>query len=304
MQVIAHLSVAIATYNRLDDLIHCVEELLNGPVIPAEVIIIDQSDDDNNHLIQKQFVKSIIPLKYVHQEQRGLSVSRNTAINLAGYPFIAFTDDDCVPDKNWVEAISKSFLLMPIPDIVCGRVIPYGPKIEGKYAISTRDRLQRSDYQGRTVPWCIGTGGNCAIRTDLFTRIGVFNEQLGAGSPGKAAEDVEFIYRSLIQGVQIRYEPEAVIYHKWQNRERRFRSRWEYGHGIGAFIGIRLRKLDFYIIYILLNWIVSRLVEFGKYLVTGNWTEVQQRLLNLSGTCSGLSYGLSFKPDQREKKCL
>ncbi len=293
MPEIATLSVAISTINRPDDLILCLTELLKGQVLPGEVIIVDQSDCTAAREFLDQLAESPIPIKYIHQDCKGLSASRNAAIKLAKNPLLAFTDDDCVPDQNWVSVINHSFSTSPIPDLVCGSVLPYGSISEGKYSISPREQQNRVDYHKRTIPWLIGTGGNCAVKTDLFQRIGVFNERLGAGSPGRAAEDADLLYRSLSQGARIRYEPGAVIYHKQQDRDKRLASRWSYGYGIGAFCGIWLRKPDFYMLYILADWLVSRLAEMGKFALKGNWFEVLQRLLNITGTFSGLPYGLS-----------
>ncbi len=296
MPEIVNLSVAISTIDRPDDIALCLTELLNARVLPGEVIIIDQSECRASHEFMDRLGKSPIPIKYIHQECKGLSVSRNTAIHMAEYPLLAFTDDDCVPDQNWVSAINLAFSTSPFPDLVCGSVLPFGAAIDGKYSISPREQQIRADYHKRTIPWLIGTGGNCAVRTDLFQRIGLFNERLGAGSPGRAAEDADIIYRSLLQGANIRIEPGAVIYHKQQNREKRLASRWCYGYGIGAFCGIWLRKHDLYMLYILADWLLSRGVEMGKFALKGNWFEVYQRLLNISGTFSGLPYGLLEKP--------
>ena len=62
-----------------------------------------------------------------------------------------------------------------------------------------------------------GSGGNFAVRRDVWSGLGGFDERLGAGSTGQAAEDMDFIYRMLAAGETILYEPRAVIYHERQD---------------------------------------------------------------------------------------
>jgi SAM-dependent methyltransferase len=65
----------------------------------------------------------------------------------------------------------------------------------------------------RGVPvWRIGAGANMAFRRDVFSRVGLFDERLGAGVSG-CSEDSEFWYRMLAAGMSIVYEPRAAIWH-------------------------------------------------------------------------------------------
>ncbi len=46
MTRIAHVSAAIATLDRPETLARCLDALLSGAVLPAEVIVVDQSAND------------------------------------------------------------------------------------------------------------------------------------------------------------------------------------------------------------------------------------------------------------------
>lgn len=290
----ANLTVAIATLDRPEGLAACLEALLCGQRLPAEVIVVDQGAEQSGRPVVASR-EGPVPLVYVHQERRGLSASRNAAIERAGQPVIAFTDDDCVPGPGWVAALEQALAAAPAPAAVSGRVLPLGPETPGTFSVSPRESTRRVDYRGKQIPWQVGTGGNFAVQREWLERAGLFDERLGAGSPGRACEDAELIYRLLRAGACIRYEPEAVIYHQRQSKAQRLSSRWNYGFGIGAFGGITLRKFDGYAGYILLSWKLSLLRELAGSLVRGKWMEAYQRVMSLSGTVSGLGYGLWVK---------
>jgi len=60
--------------------------------------------------------------------------------------------------------------------------------------------------------WRIGAGANMAFSRNVFSRIGLFDERLGAGASG-CSEDSEFWYRMLAAGMAIAYQPRAVVWH-------------------------------------------------------------------------------------------
>ena len=287
------LTVAIATLDRPDDLSCCLSALLANDVLPAEVIVVDQSESQSARSIVDAIAGASIPVVYIHQAQRGLSASRNAAIESAHSPMIAFTDDDCAPDSNWVKALEQSFAAPPFPDAVCGSVLPLGPDIPGFYSVSPRQSPIRADYKQKHIPWEIGTGGNFAVRKAWFERVGEFDERLGAGSPGRAAEDSDLIYRLLRGGALIRYEPAAVVFHKRQDKSKRLSSRWNYGFGVGAFCG-RWMRHDGYIINTVFYWLFGLLRELVGSLAKREWVEAHQRVLSFAGTLRGLYYGFKI----------
>lgn len=295
MARVAQLTATIATLDRPDALSRCLDALLAGEVAPAEVIVVDQSQNDATQLIIEQRQAKAAPIIYVRQSQRGLSASRNAAIARAGYPVVAFTDDDCVPDRGWITAIDRTFASPTAPDAMTGRVLPLGPDEPGLYVVSLREEAIRAEFSGRVVPWLVGTGGNSAVKREWLDRVAGYDERLGAGSPGKAAEDADLFYRLLRAGAHMRYEPDAVVYHERQSKARRLASRWSYGHGIGAFCGIWLCKRDLYALHILTYWLFSQCHALACAIGRRQWMQTHERSLSLRGTVRGLVYGLCVR---------
>jgi GT2 family glycosyltransferase len=282
----------VATLDRPQGLARCLDALIAGTLLPAEIIVVDQSQHNATQSAVEQYQVSAVPIRYIRCERRGLSASRNVSIVHAQCPAIAFTDDDCVPDQGWVAALDRAFAAAPAPDAVTGRVLPLGPKTPDTYVVSPRERNTPADFRGQAIPWLIGTGGNFALRREWFDRVGRYDERLGAGSLGRAAEDADLFYRLLRAGAHVHYEPGALVYHERQSRAQRLASRWNYGHGIGAFCGIWFQRGDRYILRVLGYWLLS----LGRELIGGvyhlEWMEAYQRVLSLRGTARGLLYGL------------
>src|SRR4051812_12500596 len=102
---LANVTAVIATLNRPSALERCLHALLSGEQVPAEIVIVDQSDGDETEAVVGKSRTPDVEIVYVRQRRRGLSASRNAAIARASCPVIAITDDDCVPDKRWIRTI-------------------------------------------------------------------------------------------------------------------------------------------------------------------------------------------------------
>jgi GT2 family glycosyltransferase len=286
------LTVAIATMDRPEGLARCLDALLHGAVLPDEVVIIDQSEDEKAKGVVEQCRVSSVSMIYIRQARHGLSASRNAAFTHASRSIVAVTDDDCVPDKEWVSIIKQTFSSMSAPDAMTGRILPLGPDIPGLFAISSRVSTVPKEFRGKVVPWLVGSGGNCAVKKEWFDRVGGYDERLGTGSPGMAAEDADFFYRLLRAGACIRYEPEGVIFHERQSKSRRLATCWSYGHGIGAFCSLWFRRRDLFALRTLAGWISWQCWYLIFAIGRGHWIQVHQRWLSLRGTIHGFRYGL------------
>jgi hypothetical protein len=98
------------------------------------------------------------------------------------------------------------------------------------------------DHAGGVPPWQAGSGANFAAAAERLRALGGWDERLGTGSPGRAAEDADLLYRLLRDGGTVRYEPTAVVRHDWQPRARRLTTRWSYAYGVGAMAGLWLAR--------------------------------------------------------------
>jgi GT2 family glycosyltransferase len=296
MRPIARITVAVAACDRPEPLVRCLEAIVRGSTLPAQLIVVDQSRDSAVEAEVRGLVVPNVAVQYIRQPRLGLSASRNVALAAATQPAIAFTDDDCVPDHGWLGAVAAAFAAPGAPAAVAGRVLPLGEPSAGTYVVSPRGEDQATDYRAGAVPWAVGTGGNFAAPRAWLDRVGRFDERLGAGSPGRAAEDADLIYRVLRAGGVVRYEPAAVVYHERQTEAQRLRSRWTYGFGIAAACALWARRGDPGALRLLGTWMAKQVVLLTGALARRNGFLARQRMLSLSGGVRGLLYGLRLTP--------
>lgn len=214
------VSIVIATKNRPDHLKRCLASLTSQSTKPNEIFVIDQSTNIFSKNITSQFSLAFpsINIQYTHQIPRGISHARNVGIRSAQSQVVAFTDDDCIADDNWVPNITNAFVQHKDINAIFGQIKPFVP---------TRTRHARcpclfldthTQYiNSPCAHWKhIGFGNNMAFRKHLFNTHGEFKEWLGVGSIGKSAEDAEYALRLLLNKQQIMYNPKILIYHnRW-----------------------------------------------------------------------------------------
>jgi glycosyltransferase involved in cell wall biosynthesis len=94
----SQVSVIIPTYNRAKTIGAAIDSVLKQTFRYYEIIVIDDGSTDDTAGKLKQYGKLI---KYIHQENKGVSAARNAGLRLATGGYIAFldSDDTWVPDK-------------------------------------------------------------------------------------------------------------------------------------------------------------------------------------------------------------
>ena len=109
----AKISIIIPTLNRAPDLENTLDSILKQTVLPHEIIIIDQSDDNKaEEVIEK--IKNSHPnhgvnFKYIRQEEKGSAKARNKGIESAAGDILSFLDDDVVLFIDYYETIIRYF---------------------------------------------------------------------------------------------------------------------------------------------------------------------------------------------------
>ena len=284
------ITVAIATCGRPDALARCLAGLASGGGRPGEVLVVDQAPSEAARAAVEG--SGLARARYLPQERRGLSASRNLALASASLPVLAVTDDDCVPEAGWVDALASALARAPAPAAVTGSILPLGDGAPGLYAISLRRSPTPVDHVGRVLPWATGSGANFAASRELLQAQGGWDERLGTGSPGKAAEDADLLHRLLRSGHVIRYEPAAIVRHEWQTRERRLATRWSYGYGVGAMCGLWLRRGDLFAPRLIVAYLRLHLRPLVSALARRDPGRAREHALAVAAVFPGVVHGL------------
>ena len=280
------VSVVIATRGeRPDALARCLEAVDHGAVRPREVIVVDQSGASGGGG-GRSFPVHVIT------SGPGLSRGRNAGAAAAACELVAVTDDDCVPDAHWLQAAVDAFGSEAEIAAVCGAVLPLPDETGLLVPVSSRTSPQAMTATSSPAPWRLGSGGNIVISRMWLTRIGGWDERLGAGSPGLAGEDVDLLHRLLRAGGPIRYEPAAAVLHEQKLPGERRTRRRGYGFGVGAACALWLRTGDASGLLVLITWIALRLRLLASACARARWPAAADEVRVLRGTIAGARHGL------------
>lgn len=93
------VSVIIPAYNQAHYLGLAIQSALDQQVHDVEIVVVDDGSTDNTRQVAQAFTDTRV--RYVYQENQGLSAARNTGIRLATGQFITFLDSDdlFLPEK-------------------------------------------------------------------------------------------------------------------------------------------------------------------------------------------------------------
>ena len=206
------ISVLLCTRNRQTKLPKAIESILRNSYRDFELIVVDQSTDEESRVKAESFRDP--RLVYIRTATVGLSRARNIAIRAARGDIVAFVDDDCICDPNWLSSIVAEFKRDSSVMGVFGRVIAYGEQGDGMFCPCLIDARERRTVDTPVVPQqVLGSGNNMAFRKDVFCHIGLFIESLGAGTHMKSGEDTEFVYRALRRRMKFVFAPDPLVYH-------------------------------------------------------------------------------------------
>jgi GT2 family glycosyltransferase len=126
----------------------------------------------------------------------GPATARNQGWRRARAPIVAFTDDDCVPDHDWLRRGLQA--LAGGAHVVCGRIVM---PLDGTPTDYERDAqgLERAEF----------VTANCFVRKFMLERVGGFDERFRLAW----REDSDLHFGLLAQGARIVREPRAVVVH-------------------------------------------------------------------------------------------
>jgi GT2 family glycosyltransferase len=265
-------------------------------VLPAEVVVADQSSGGDTREVVRRADGPALRVRWVDGGTRGLAGAQQVAFAASEMKLIAVLDDDCVAAPGWIETIASAFEREPALALMCGRVTPLAG--EGQ-PVASRTSLVRRRFEGRSLPWNVGSGNNFAMRREWFDRIGGVDERLGPGTPGRGALDMDLFYRVLKAGGPALYEPAALVEHERATGAGRVARRGPYGFGMGVLCAVHARTRDPYAILMLVAWVALRLRLVAAGLLARRPAVVHEEALVLAGTAAGIVHGMRVEDRHR-----
>jgi GT2 family glycosyltransferase len=225
-------SVVIATVGPASRIAACVESISHCNPRPAEIIVVDQSNDAAVHAVVAGFART--GARLLTSPIRGKSPAVNLGMKEAAHEIVLLTDDDCTVEPNWVEAAWTHLSADP-ETIVTGRVLPVG---DAAGIASLVGLEEPRDYTGE-IHDDVLFGCNMACPRSRVLALGGFDYRV------QLVEDNDLCYRWLRAGQRLHYDPTLVVWHHaWRARwelEHQFRG---YARSQGIFYAKHLRRKD------------------------------------------------------------
>ena len=233
----ADLTVVIPTLGR-DIIRESLESLAAGTYWPARIVVVDQGQRHEIAAAAAEITARGLDTMWIPSTRTGRAAGVNDGVAAATSRFVAVTDDDCLVHPNWVAAMAAHLRRSP-EAIVSGQVHGDGA-VAASVAIDPGPRLQRRP----AVRFDRLSGGNMGVAKALIVRLGGLDEDQCV----RTAEDGEFAYRALRNGVPILYAPEIAVTHVgWRSEPQRAAQYESYGLSQGGFFGKYLRRGDIFI---------------------------------------------------------
>ena len=169
----SEVDVVIPTFRRPEALASCLKSLESQTMAPASIEVIDDSETDY-----------------------GPGVSRNIGWKRGSGRYVAFIDDDCLAERDWVESLQRVFSENEIGGIEGG--------------------ITTTDENGETVDfnppnrfrWNRFKTANLAVRRDVLEEICGFDERYHMHR-----EDTDLAWRVIDAGFKMVWAPQCRVHH-------------------------------------------------------------------------------------------
>ncbi len=242
-------SVIIPVFDQAEQLSRCLRALghLDYPKGEFEVIVVDDGSEPAIHIPGPEDQLTIRLVRSPRNE--GPASARNRGAFCAKGRYLAFLDDDCLPEPEWLRRLEERFADSP-ESVVGGRILDGLPRNSYSAASAAITRAVYRHYNADPDCARFFASANVAVSASVFRRIGGFHLAF------RTSEDREFCEHCLRNNIRLVYAPEAAVVHKRAGGFQIFwRRHYRYGKGAYRFwklrasadeAGIRLEPVNYY----------------------------------------------------------
>ena len=209
------LSVIIPTRDRVDVLTETLERLIaQEAALPFEVIVVDDgSTDDTVATVRSRAAHSPVPVSMLEQGPRGPAVARNAGIAAARGTVCLFIGDDTWPRADLVERHGRLHRRRPEEQAALLGHVQWAPESRPSPFMDWLNSGIQFDFGQIVDPEdvrgsCFYTA-NVSVKRSFLLSNGGFDEAFAHA----AFEDIELGLRLERAGMQLCYDPAAVVEH-------------------------------------------------------------------------------------------
>lgn len=190
-----NISVIIPTYRRPLLLRRCVEALLSQKTdVSYEIIIVIDGPNEEVGLPDHPTLR----LTFMGRNS-GPAAARNYGFTHARGELLVFTDDDCIPDGNFLSAYWDAYQSAKRPNVA----------FTGKINVPLDKEPTDYEWNIKQLESAEFLTANCAVHRDAFRRVGGFDEKYTMAW----REDSDLHFSLLNHGIPVMHVPHALVHH-------------------------------------------------------------------------------------------
>ena len=223
-RVFPPITVIVPVINEEEKIKTCLEAIFNQTLLPNEVIIVDGNSKDNTVINASKF-----PVRILYENYHTRAGACQIGVENAKNEFVAFTDADCLPEKNWLKNLISEFDNNIVGVGGCIKNLGEGVWISSiNFAMGTflgsAKSIQGRQFKEKKYVKSI-SGCNSIYRKKDIMDVGGFDVNL------TTAEDTNLNSKLLTIG-KLLFIPNAVIFHNHSRGLKAFAKRmYQYGYG-------------------------------------------------------------------------
>ena len=218
------ISVILPVKNEEEKIAQCLDAVFSQTIKPFEVIVVDGHSMDKTVEKAKKF-----SVKIFYEEYHTRAGACQIGVGNAKGEYVAFTDADCIPERNWLENLIKEFdegivgvggVIKNIGEGLWEKSVNLAMGTFLGSANSVQGRFFKDKRYVKSISGC-----NSMYRRKDILKVGGFDVGLST------AEDTE-LNRKLLRVGKLLYTPNAIILHNHKRGLKEFAKRmYQYGHG-------------------------------------------------------------------------
>ncbi len=202
------VAVIIPAYNQSQYLSQAIQSVLDQTFIDWEAVIVDDGSRDDTRNVALNFTDS--RLRYIYQENRGLSAARNTGIRSSAAPYLSFLDSDdmFLPEK--LALLLAALEQQPELGLVAGQAVPVDENNQRVGKIMNTPLPQQPERLLLGNPLHVGS---VLLRRSWQEQAGFFDESL------RSYEDWDMWLRLGVLGCHMSYVNKPVSLYRFHTAQ-------------------------------------------------------------------------------------
>lgn len=170
------ISIIVPVYNAERFLEKCVDSILAQTFSDFELILVNDGSKDASAAICNRYAQADHRIKVIHQENKGVSVTRNTGIEQAAGRYLGFVDaDDWIAEDMFAQMLTQAHTTQS--DVVmCDAWTLYDNgqrELDTITQLETDCVLNRYTLTAQLLPDFAGSACRCIYKTDMIRKYGI-----------------------------------------------------------------------------------------------------------------------------------